>query len=375
MAPQPPDGDAERSAHSADRHWDPESSDDGLDEIGAVLRERFQQAVSTLEPASGTLDYLRRAIPARRRRRNAALAATAVSVFAVSAGATLAARGSFDSGSSQANGTTIGNLMTTATNDAPGGGSGHGPATPGGQDMSSGGAVGTEAPSSLASAPGNSKPSSATPSPATTATGSPLAPLCQNSSLSSVAASQGGANGGTIYETFVGTAKSACTLQGMPGLTVLGAGGQPAKIPVYKADQTAAPSLPAVPAGQELVLQAGDRFEFQLAWVPTTCPTSPPPTTPPSSVPPSSGSPTTTASSSGPTPSGPTTSASSQPTPSGSASSSVPASSAYSVVYSVYGSQAAQSVGFRADCGAAVYVTAYFQAPGQKRASQPTTAR
>ncbi|MEY9857681.1 hypothetical protein ABH935_003289 [Catenulispora sp. GAS73] len=375
MAPQPPDGDAGRSAHYVGRHWDSESSDDDLDEIGAVLRERFQQAVSTLEPLPGTLDYLRRAVPARRRRRNTALAATAVSVFAVSAGATLAARGSFDSGSSQTNGTTIGNLMTTATNDAPGGGSGHGPATPGGQDMSSGGGVGAEAPSSLASASGNSKPSSTTPSPASTATGSPLTALCQNSSLSSVVATQSGATGGTVYETFVGTAKAACTLQGMPGLTVLGAGGQPAKIPVYKADQTAAPLLPTVPTGQQLVLQAGDRFEFQLAWVPTACPTIPPPTTPPSSVPPSSGSPTTTASSSGPTPSGPTTSASSQPTPSGSASSSAPVSSAYSVAYSVYGSQTAQSVSFRADCGASVYVTAYFQAPGQKRTSQPTTGR
>ncbi len=382
MAPQPPDGDgdadAERSERFADRHRDPESPEDGLDgldALGAVLRERFHQAVSTLEPAPGTLDYLRRAVPARRRRRNAALAATAVSVFAVSAGATLAARGSFDSGPSRANGTAIGNLMTTATNDAPGGGSGHGPATPGGQDMSSGGVVGTEAPSSIASAPGNSKPSSATPSPATTATGSPLAPLCQNSSLSSVAATQSAAAGGAIYETFVGTAKSACTLQGMPGLTVLGVGGQSAKIPVYKADQTAAPLLPAVPVGQELVLQAGDRFEFQLAWVPTTCPTSPPPTTPPSTVPPSSGSPTTTASPSGPTPSGPTTSASSQPTPSGSASSSAPAFSAYSVAYSVYGSQVVQSVSFQAACGASVYVTSYFQAPGQKRMIQPTTAR
>jgi hypothetical protein len=374
MAPQPSDGDAARSAHFADRHSDPGLSDDDFDEIGAVLRERFQHAVSTLEPLPGTLDYLRRAVPARRRRRNAALAATAVSVFAVSAGATLAARGSFDSGSSQAGGTNIGNLMTTATNDAPGGGSGHGPATPGGQDMNSGGAVGTEAPSSLASGPGNSKPPSTAPSPTATATGSPLAPLCQNSSLSSVVATQGGAAGGTTYETFVGTAKSACTLQGMPGLSVLGAGGQPAKIPVYTADQAAAPLLPAVPAGQDLVLQPGDRFEFQLAWVPSACPVIPPPTSPPSTVPPSSGSPTATASSSGPTPSGPTSSPSSQPTPSGSLSSSAPASSTYSVAYSAYGSQAAQSVSFRAGCGASVYVTGYFQAPGQKRTSPPTTA-
>ena len=122
MVPQPPDGEAEPNAPFDDEPWDAGEPDDGLDELGRVLRDRFHQAVSTLEPGPGTLDYLRRAVPARRRRRHAALAATAVSVFAVSAGATLAARGSFDSGGSTAGNTAVGNLLTTATNGAPGGG-------------------------------------------------------------------------------------------------------------------------------------------------------------------------------------------------------------------------------------------------------------
>jgi hypothetical protein len=348
--------------------------DDAVDPIGEILRERFRQAVAGLEPGPGTLDYLRRAVPARRRRRHAALAATAVSVFAVSAGATLAARSSFESGSSQANGAAIGNLLTTATDDAPGGGSGHGPGTPGGQDMSSGGAVGGEASSAQAPAPGTPKPPLSTTALSATVSGSPAAPLCQNSSVTSVVATQNGMSGGVTYETFQGTAKTVCTLAGMPALTVTGAGGAPAKVAVYRADQSITPLLPAVAAaGQALVLHPGERFEFQLAWVPVACPTSPSPT-PPTSVP-TSGSPAQTAATSGPTPTGPVTPSSSQPTvPSGTPSLPVPSSSVYSVVYSVSGSQPVQSVSFRADCGAAVYVTDYFPVSGQRPPTPPATS-
>lgn len=373
--PRPPDGESEPRNDGLNDGLDG-GPGDGLDAISEILRERFHQAVAGLEPGPGTLEYLRRAVPARRRRRHAALAATAVSVFAVSAGATLAARSSFDSGPSETGGTAVGNLMSTATNGVPGGGSGHGPGTPaGGRDMSSGGSMGTETPSSPASVPGTTTTPLSATTPSITATGSSLAPLCQNSTVTSVAATQNSTTGGITYETFQGTAKAVCTLEGMPSLTVTGAGGAPAKIQVHTADQAVAPLLPTVPAGQTLVLQPGERFEFQLAWVPWTCPTSPPPTNAPASVPPSTGSPTQTASSAGPTPTGATSSPSSQPTPSGTpASSSVPGASIYSVLYSVYGSQPAQSVNFRADCGAAVYATAYFAAPGQRMVAQPTSA-
>lgn len=350
-------------------------SSDGFDDVGSALRERFQQAVSGLEPGPGTLDYLRRAVPARRRRRHAALAATAVSVFAVSAGATLAARGSFESGSSQAGGTAVGNLMSTGTNDAPGGGSGHGPSSPGGPDRTTDGAVGTEAPSSAGSAPGSAKPPQSATAPSAPVSGSPLVALCQNSSVTALVATANGTSAGVTYETFEGTAKAACTLQGLPGLTVTGSGGTPVKISVSAADLSVAPLLPSVPAGQALVLQPGERFEFQLAWVPWTCPTNPPPTVPPTSVPSTAGSPTQSAalSSAGPTPSGPSSPPSSPTTPSGPPSSSAPGSALYSVAYAVSGSQPAQSVSFRAECGAAVYVTNYFAVSGQRQVGQPTS--
>jgi hypothetical protein len=374
MAPRPPDGEPEPSVPVDDEPWDAGASGDGFDEIGSVLRERFRQAVSTLEPGPGTLDYLRRAVPARRRRRNAALAATAVSVFVVSAGGTLAARGSFDSGgSSTAGNTAIGNLLTTATDDAPGGGSGHGPGTPDGQDLTSDGSAGAEQPSSPASAGGTSK-AAATSVPSAAVSGSPLTPLCQNSSVTALTATSNGTTDGVTYETFAGTAKSACTLNGMPGLLVTAASGAPVKVPVYKADGSAAPLLPQVPAVQALLLQPGERFEFQLAWAPLVCSSNPPPTVPPASGSTSDG-PTSAATSAGPTPTGgPITMSSSQPTPSGTPSSSVPSSSIYSVAYAVYGSQPAQSVNFRADCGATIYVTNYFPAPGPRSTENPTTA-
>lgn len=371
MVPQPSDGESERSAPFDDEPWDAGEPDDGFDEIGRILRDRFHQAVSTLEPGPGTLDYLRRAVPARRRRRHAALAATAVSVFAVSAGATLAARGSFDSGgSSTAGNTAIGNLLTTATNDAAGGGSGHGPATPGGQDMSGGGSTGTGQPSSAVSAPDTSK-SGVTTAPSALVSGSPLAPLCQNSTIADLSATTTSTTDGITYETFAGTAKTTCMLNGTPGLLVVKAGGAPAKIPVYKADGSAAPLLPQVPAIQALVLQPGQRYEFQLAWAPLVCSTNPPPSVPPASGT-TTGEPSSAAPTAGPTPTGgPTTVSSSQPTPSGTPSSSVPSSSIYSVGYAVSGSLPTQSVSFRADCGATVYVTNYFPAPGQRSMADP----
>ena len=391
MAPRPPEGEAERSTGStegspaagerqdrsplADEPW-AELPGDDLGEIGSLLRDRFHQAVSGLEPGPGTLDHLRRAVPARRRRRHAAWAATAVSVFAVSAGATLAARGSFGTGHPAVGGSAVGNLLTTATNDAPGGGSGHGgQATSGGQDMSNGGTAATVAPSSVASVPGSSRSTQAPSITSADAPGTPPAGACQSSSLASVVASQSAVAGGVTYETFVGTVRTTCSVTGMPALSVLGAGGMAAaKVPIYGADQSVAPLLPNVPTGQTLVLQPGERFEFQLAWVPSICPTNPPPTTPPTSVPSSSGGPTATPSSSAPTPTGPSSSPSSEPTPSGTPSSSGASSRTYSVLYTVGGSQAAQSGGLTADCGAAVYVTEYFPAPGSRHAAQPATS-
>lgn len=382
-APQPPGGENDGREGIVEHDESGEFGDLGDlgdpgdlgDELGAVLRDRLHQAVSGLEPMPGTLDYLRRAVPARRRRRHAALAATAVSVFAVSAGVALGARGTFTPGHDDAAGSNVGNLMTTSGNDVPGGGSAHYPETPGGQDISSGGAPSAQEPSSPIPVSGNTKSAPSASLLPPTATGSMAAAACQGSSVSSVAATEISVTSGITYESFVGTVKTACTLSGLPGLTVTGLGGAAARVPVYQADQAAAPLLPSVPSGVTLAFQPGDRFEFQLAWVPLTCQPNPTPTTPGSSGPSSSGSPTATDSSSGSTASGPSTSPSGQPTPSGTPSATVSSGRMFSVGYSVSGSQTAQSVSLAADCGATIYVTDYFVA-GQRHVSPqlPSTA-
>lgn len=340
-----------------------------VDPLAAELRQRLQQAVSALEPRPGTLEYLRRAVPARRRRRHAAMAATAVTVFAVGVGATFAARGSLlPASQSQTGGSNVGNLMTTGTNNAPGGGSGHGPGPVGGHDTdqppgsagATSGSAGTTAPTTRAQA-------SVSGAPATSVDGSPLAPACQSSSVLSVVGTQGAPADGVTYETVIGTVKTACTLTGRPPLTVLDAAGRAAKVPQYGPDWAAAPRLPDLPGGQVLLLLPGDQFEFQYAWVGLPCTTNRPPTSGtsgPTSAP-TSGTPTELPTTPASSVSGPTVPTPTEPTPTGSQSSS-PATSAFSVSYVLSGTKPAQSASFAAACGAALYVTDYFTPDGQR---------
>lgn len=346
-----------------------------IEELGAVLRMRMEQAVAGLEPRPGSLDLLRRAVPARRRRRQAALATTAVTVFAVSAGTALAVRSSLQSGEpKQAGSTEVGNLMSTGGSAVPGGGSGHGPGPIGGQQMSSASSVPTSDAISATSLSQTSKAppsSSSAPSSAITST-TGLAP-CQSSSVLAVVGTQNPPAGGVTYETVIGTVKTACTLTGTPTLLVSNTVG--AGVPQFKPDPAVAPLLAGAPAGRMLTLQAGDRFEFQYAWVPAACPSQPSATTvatSPSSAA-ATASPTTnpTALPSTPSPSAPATSGTSTPTPTlpptpaSSTSSAARSTSSYSVSFALSGTQAQQTATFAAACGATLYVTDYFPPEGQ----------
>jgi len=339
-------------------------------EIDAQLRERFQQAVAGLEPRTGALEHLQHAVPARRRRRHAALAATAATVFVVSAGVTLAARGTFGPRGSNDGGSNVGNLMTTATAGAAGGGAGHGPDVSSGQDMNDGSQGSSVQPPSSAS--DGSKPSSASNPPQSVTSASVALAACQATSLAAVNSTQSAPNHGVVYETVTGTAKSACTLTGPPGLTVTDASGAKAAVAIHQSDSAAAPLLPSVPAGRTLSLQPGDQYEFEFAWVPASCPVKPPPTSTPSSAQSSqaagpagdgAGSPDQPGAGATTAPPGP-------PTPSGSATAPGGTSATYSVSYSPDGTHSLQSADFTADCGAAIYLTDYFQ-PQDQAPAQP----
>ncbi|NUR60664.1 MAG: hypothetical protein HOV87_18680 [Catenulispora sp.] len=373
-APQPPDGTGETGETSgtgaAGRSMDVEA-------LGSVLRMRMEQAVAGLEPRPGTLDVLRRAVPARRRRRNAALATTAVTVFAVSAGATLAVRGSLHSDEPKRAGSTdVGNLMSAGSNGVPGGGSGHGPGPISGQQMSSAPSALTSAATSATSLSQTSKalpPPSSSSAPTSAATSAPGLSPCQSSSVLAVVGIQNPPNGGVTYETVIGTVKTACTLFGTPTLLVSGGTGAAGGVPQSKPDPVAAPLLAGVPAGRMLTLQAGDRFEFQYAWVPAACPSQPPATSGPTSSAATS-SPTnptvtpTTAASSVLATSGTSSPAPTQPpTPASSTSSGVRTASSYSVSFALSGTRAQQTATFAAACGATLYVTDYFPPEGRAR--------
>jgi hypothetical protein len=385
-APTPADGDGERDG-AATEEFEALQGIEGLQELealGAVLRERMHQAVSGLEPHPETLDLLRRAVPVRRRRRNATLAATAVTVFAVGAGAVLAARSSlYAPEPTHAGGNAVGDLLSTGSNGVPGGGSGHGPGPVGGSQVVGPPPSGFTTAASPVTSP--SQTSKATPSPSSPSTptaGAPVPAACQNSLVLSVSGTQSVPNGGVTYETVIGTVKAACTLAGMPTLTVSDANGGTARVPQYRSDAAAAPLLAGAPTGQTLTLQPGDRFEFRFAWVPSACATQPSPTSAPSSA--ATGSsespvvlPTTPASSvTGTAPVSGTTPTPTQPTPTGGASSSPATQTSYTVAFSVSGKQAQQTAGFAAACGAALYVTDYFEPDGQpvKGGASPTAA-
>ncbi|NUP50200.1 MAG: hypothetical protein HOW97_23255 [Catenulispora sp.] len=361
--------------HEDDRSPQPPGVDSGLDgptveALGAVLRMRMQQAVSGLEPHPGTLEVLRRAVPARRRRRHAALATTAVTVFAVSAGATLAARGSLHTERpKQAGGTDVGNLMSTGADGVPGGGSGHGPAPIDGQQMSSPLSAATSAGTSATSLSQTSKAPPASSPSSTAATAAPALPACQSASVLAMVGTQSPPNGGVTYETVIGTVKSACTLAGTPTLMVSATSGAGGGVPQFRPDPAVAPLLAGVPSGRTLTLQPGDRFEFQYAWVPSGCPTQAPTSAATSAPTSSSGSPTAppatpvstgaTSAATAPTPTRP-------PTPAGSSTSSAaPTTSSYVVSFALSGTQAQQSATFAAACGATLYVTDFFPPEGQ----------
>ncbi|NUR31613.1 MAG: hypothetical protein HOV83_38205 [Catenulispora sp.] len=369
-APARPGGDGGDGGHEGFGGLDGPLTDAAAEALGAVLRERMQQVVAGLEPHPAALDLLHRAVPARRRRRQAALATATVTVLAVGAGAALAARGSLSSPEPvRAGGTYVGNLMSTGTNGAPGAGSGHGPGpVGGGQFLSSSQPAADTASASAASLSQTSMAQPTASTSAASATGVPVVPMCQESSVLSVVGTQSAPSGGVSYETVTGTVKTACSLAGTPTLTVSDAHGAPGHVPQYRPDPAVTPLLAKVPAGQTLVLQPGDRFQFQFAWVPQACSTQPTPTSSPTSAPTSSLVsetilPTTPATSlpTSVSATGATAATPTQPTPTGGVSSSAANQTSYSVAFAVSGKQAQQTASFAAACGAALYVTDYFQ--------------
>lgn len=352
-----------------------DAADEPADALGDVLRERLARAVSGLEPAAGTLEYLRYAVPIRRKRRQTALATTAVTVFAVSAAVTLVARG----GPPDANiaGTTTGvNVDNPSNSPAPRtvvggvggvGGVGHSQRV---------GATSPYAPTLLYTGipagptatlvePTAVNPATPPPSMTSGVSASPgAARVCDGSLISSAPFTPGPVSAGISYETVTVTVQTACTMVGPPSLLAVDANGNVPvpQVPVYRADGIAAPLLANVPTSRAvLTLAAGAKFQFQFAWVPTVCAVAAnaTPTTTGQSLPMGSPSsspvvPTTPSGGAVTTTIRVPTSTTAVPSP------PLPTPAPYTVQYYLYGSTPVTQSGFSASCGASIYTTDIF---------------
>jgi hypothetical protein len=110
-------------------------------------------------------------------------------------------------------------------------------------------------------------------------TGTPTAaaaadlPLCSAASLVT-STTLGAIVGPDVYGHVDAVAQAACVALGPPVVTVTNrAGTAAASVGIFREDTLDAPLLPDVPTwGRTLVLQPGQGYEFQFAWVPMACP-------------------------------------------------------------------------------------------------------
>ncbi|MBY8841858.1 hypothetical protein [Streptomyces sp. SP2-10] len=257
----------------------------GLDGLGGLasdeldLRGLLHSAVDGIEPRSGTLEHLRRAVPARRaRKRQAVVGMAAAALFIGTAVPALVHV-------SQAGGSDPNTAMAGQSSQAQGGtGQSEGgkdtdkgtPKDPGGTTVKPGREPGKpdekdDKGSHAGTAPGSVDPS------ATLTTGAPLCTAIQLGSATGTVNAPDSA--GVVYGSFrVGNvSEAACTVAG-PGTitpTAQGAADQSKITAVRHVAGDAATTLPDPSLEvSSLVLQPGAAYEERFAFVPSeTCPT------------------------------------------------------------------------------------------------------
>ncbi|NGO07898.1 hypothetical protein G5C60_09600 [Streptomyces sp. HC44] len=252
---------------------------EGLASDELALRRMLHQAVQEIEPTDGTLEHLRRAVPARRaRKRQAVVGAAAATLFVCMAVPALVhvsnSAGSDADPSNAAHQTskTQGGASQGAGQDSTDSGPGSSPGkskekdkndkkeTPGKDKGESSGATGGVEPSASAA---NS-------------------PTCTSAQLGNVTSNVGAPDaGGAVYGSFriANVSTAGCTVTGAGSVSALPQGAADAsKIQVVQhaaGDEATGLPDPSTEAGS-LVLQPGAAYEVQFAWVPSeTCPTIP----------------------------------------------------------------------------------------------------
>ncbi|MFF4587951.1 hypothetical protein [Streptomyces sp. NPDC001388] len=251
---------------------------DGLDSDELALRRMLHQAVQEMEPRDGTLDHLRRAVPARRaRKRQATVGMAAAALFLCTA--VPAVLHVSNAGGSDANPAIAGQASQSE------GGANEGKGPEGGSTGKVGGPSDKieEQGKESAGDSGQSKGTGSTGAAGgseSSSTSTASAPACTASQLGSTSAGVNGPDSaGTVYGTFrvANVSGTACTVAGAVSLTPTAQGAaDPTKISVAQhvsGDAAAGLPDPSLYVTQH-VLAPGSAYEVRFAWVPSeTCPT------------------------------------------------------------------------------------------------------
>ncbi|MGW3663938.1 hypothetical protein [Streptomyces sp. NPDC005141] len=266
--------------HGPDEQPDTQGTDGlGPEDLGSdelALRRLLHQAVEEIEPADGTLDHLRRAVPARRARKRQAVVGMAAAALFIGTAIPAFVHVSNSSGSN-ADPSMVGN-----TAEAQGGAS-QGKGSDGGKDA--GGSAGTskgkgtddrtKTPDGKGTGPGGAATGGADPSASVAA--ATACAINQLGGASGVAA--GPDSTGAVYGSFTvsNVSTTACTVTGAGTVNVAAQGaadGGKVGVATHVAGD-AATGLPD-PSTEvaSLVLQPGASYLVKFAWVPSeTCPT------------------------------------------------------------------------------------------------------
>jgi hypothetical protein len=248
----------------------------GSDEL--ALRRLLHQAVQEIEPTDGTLDHLRRAVPARRARKRQAVVGMAAAALFIGTAIPAFVHVSNSSGSNA-------DPSIAANSSQAQGGAGNGKDSDGGAGKDAGGSAGTSK--------GNGNdgktvtPGGKDKGNAGAATGGADPSASASAATTCTADQLGGASGtatgpdstGAVYGSFTvsNVSTTACTVTGAGTVNALAQGAADAtKIGV--ATHVAGDAATGLPDPStevtSLVLQPGTSYVVKFAWVPSeTCPT------------------------------------------------------------------------------------------------------
>ncbi|CAL9527764.1 hypothetical protein SUDANB15_03957 [Streptomyces sp. enrichment culture] len=260
-------------------HGPDDQGPEGLDSDELALRTMLHQAVREVEPSDGTLDYLRRAVPARRARKRQALVGVAAAALFLGTAVPAAVHVSGSAGS-DANPSAIGHASEAQGGTGDGKGPGGGETTAGGTSDRVAGTGGSgkkdEDEGGATTGAGEGATEGADPSAGTEAGVSACTAAQLGSAVPSSAAPD---STGAVYGSFRITNVSAesCTVDG-PGSVSATPAGAADTAKVTSARHVAGDAAAGLPdpstEATSLVLKPGEAYEVKFAWVPSEpCPT------------------------------------------------------------------------------------------------------